>query len=153
MGGEISRIRPDKHWDPPSFLYYGHWVFLASNRPGRGVDHPPPSSAEVKERVQYTSTPRLGLFVACSRVKCTFTFKRDEVTGHWRRLHNEGLRYLYSLPIVRVIKSRRMRWAGHVAHMGKRRGVCRVLWGNLRERDYLEGLGIDGRIILTLIFK
>ena len=46
--------------------------------------------------------------------------KRDEVTGEWRKLHNEELRYLYSLPnTVRVVKSRRMRWAGHVARMGR----------------------------------
>ena len=45
--------------------------------------------------------------------------KRDEVRGEWRKLHNEELRYLYSLlKIVRVVKSRRMRWAGHVARMG-----------------------------------
>ena len=49
--------------------------------------------------------------------------KRDEVTGKWRRLHNEELNDLYSSPnIVRVIKPRRMRWAGHVARMGKERG-------------------------------
>ena len=45
--------------------------------------------------------------------------KRDEVTGEWRKLHNEELSGLYSLPnIVRVVKSRRMRWAGHVARIG-----------------------------------
>jgi len=50
--------------------------------------------------------------------------RRDEVTGEWRRLHNEELNYLYSSPnIVRVIKFRRMRWAGHVARMGEERGV------------------------------
>jgi len=55
---------------------------------------------------------------------------RDEVTGEWRKLHNEELRDLYSLPnIVRVVKSRRMRWAGHVARMGEGRGVHRVLVG------------------------
>ena len=55
---------------------------------------------------------------------------RDEVTGEWRRLHNEELHDLYCSPnIVRVIKSRRMRWAGHVAHMGEERGVYRVLVG------------------------
>jgi hypothetical protein len=56
--------------------------------------------------------------------------KRDEVTGEWRMLHNEELNDLYSLPnIVRVVKSRQMRWAGHVAHMGEDRGVYRVLVG------------------------
>ena len=56
--------------------------------------------------------------------------RRDEVTGEWRRLHNEGLNDLYSLSnIVRVIKSRRMIWAGHVARMGEERVVCRVLVG------------------------
>jgi hypothetical protein len=55
---------------------------------------------------------------------------RDEVTGEWRRLHNEELNDLYSSPnIVRVIKSGRMRWAGHVARMGKRRGAYRILVG------------------------
>ena len=56
--------------------------------------------------------------------------KRDEVTGEWRKLHNEELNDLYSLPnIVRVVESRRMRWAGHVARMGEKRGVYRVLVG------------------------
>jgi len=66
-----------------------------------------------------------------------FGSKRDEVTGEWRKLHNEELRDLYSLiNIVRVVKLRRMRWAGHVARMGEGRGVHRVLWGNLRERSH-----------------
>ena len=56
--------------------------------------------------------------------------KRDEITGEWRKLHNEELSHLYSLPnIVRVVKSRRMRWAGHVTRMGEGRGVHRVLVG------------------------
>jgi len=56
--------------------------------------------------------------------------RRDEVTGEWRRLHNEELNDLYSSPnIVRVIKWRRMRWAGHVARMGEERGVYSVLVG------------------------
>ena len=56
--------------------------------------------------------------------------KMDEVTWEWRKLHNEELVDLYSSPdIVGVIKSRRMRWAGHVARMGERRGVYRVLVG------------------------
>jgi len=56
--------------------------------------------------------------------------KRDEATGEWRKLHNEELNDLYSLPsIVQVVKWRRMRWAGHVARMGEDRGVHRVLVG------------------------
>ena len=59
-----------------------------------------------------------------------FGLNRDEVTGEWRKLHNEELNDLYSLPnIVRVVKSRRMKWAGHVARMGEDRGVHRVLVG------------------------
>jgi hypothetical protein len=54
-------------------------------------------------------------------LRMVFGPKRDEVTGEWRKLHNEELNDLYSLPnIVRVVKSRRMRWAGHVARMGRR---------------------------------
>ena len=52
MGGEIFRTCPDRSWGPPSLLYNGYWVFPAVKRPGRGIDHPPPSNTEVKERVQ-----------------------------------------------------------------------------------------------------
>jgi hypothetical protein len=56
--------------------------------------------------------------------------KKDEVTGEWRKLHNEELSDLYSLPnILRVVKSSRMRWAGHVVCMEEGRGVYRVLVG------------------------
>jgi transcription termination factor 2 len=56
--------------------------------------------------------------------------KRDEVTGDWRKLHNEELHNLYSSPnIIRMIKSRRMRWAGHVARMGETRSANRILVG------------------------
>jgi hypothetical protein len=59
-----------------------------------------------------------------------FGAKRDEITGEWRRIHNEELHGLYSSPsIVRVIKSRIMRWARHVARMGEGRGVYRVMVG------------------------
>jgi hypothetical protein len=57
--------------------------------------------------------------------------KRDEVTGGWRKLHNEELHGLYSSPsIIKVIKARRMRWAGNVAHMGEVRGAYNILVGN-----------------------
>jgi hypothetical protein len=56
--------------------------------------------------------------------------KRDEVTGEWRKLYNEELHDLYSsLSIIRIIKSRRMRWAGHVARMGEKRNAYRLLVG------------------------
>jgi hypothetical protein len=59
-----------------------------------------------------------------------FGSKRDEATGEWRKLHIDELNDLYSLPIIaRVVKSRRMRWVGHVARMGEERGVHRVLVG------------------------
>jgi len=59
-----------------------------------------------------------------------FGSKRDEVTGEWRKLHHEERSDLYCLPnIVRVVKSRRMKWEGHVARMGQGRGVHRVLVG------------------------
>jgi hypothetical protein len=61
---------------------------------------------------------------------------RDEVMGEWRRFHNEKLNDLYSSPnIVRVIKSRRMRWAGHVARMGEEMWACRVLVGETGGKD------------------
>ena len=61
--------------------------------------------------------------------------RRNEVTGEWRRLHNEELNDLYSSPnIVRVIKSRIMRWAGHVARMGEERGMYRILVGKPERR-------------------
>ena len=75
--------------------------------------------------------------------------KRDEVAGEWRKLHNEELGDLYSLPnIVRMVKSRRMRWAGHVARMGEGRSVHRVLVG----KPEGERTDVDGRIILRWIF-
>ena len=62
-----------------------------------------------------------------------FGSRRDEVTEEWRKFHNEELNNLYSSPnIIRVIKSRIMRWAGHVALIGDRSSVFRVLVGNLR---------------------
>jgi hypothetical protein len=65
--------------------------------------------------------------------------KRDEVTGVWRKLHKEELNDLYSTHnIVRVIKWRRMRWAGHVARMVRGEACTGFWWVNLREREPLE---------------
>jgi hypothetical protein len=81
--------------------------------------------------------------------------KRDEVTGEWRKLHDEELRDLYSLPsIIRIIKSRRMRWAGHVARMGEKMNAYRLLTG---KREGKRPLGrpryVGGWIILGLILE
>ena len=87
-------------------------------------------------------------------VPIAFGPRRDEVTGEWRRMHNEELNDLYCSPnILWVIKSRRMRWAGHLARMGEERGVYEVLVGNRRERDHWGNLDVDGSIILGRISR
>ena len=83
-----------------------------------------------------------------------FGLRRDEVTGEWRRLHNDELNDFYFSPnIGRVIKSRGMRWAGHVARMGEERECLGSWWGNRRERDHWGDLGVDGWIILGWISR
>jgi hypothetical protein len=80
--------------------------------------------------------------------------KREEATGEWRVPHNEELHDLYSSPnIIRVMKSRRMRWAGHVARMGEKRGAYRILMGRPEGRHHLGDPGGNGRVILKWIFK
>jgi hypothetical protein len=78
--------------------------------------------------------------------------KRDEVTGEWSKLHNEELHNLYSCPnIIRQVKSRKMRWAGHVARMGEDRNMFRVLIGKLEgkrplgrpRRRWEDGITVD----------
>jgi transcription termination factor 2 len=72
-------------------------------------------------------------------LRSIFGPKRDEVTGEWRRLHNKELYALYSSAnIILVIKSRRLRWAGHVARMEERRGAYRALVGKPEGRRPLE---------------
>jgi hypothetical protein len=68
-----------------------------------------------------------------------FGLKGEEVMGGWRKLHNEELRDLYSSPsIIRMIKLRRMRWAGHVARMGEKRNTYRLLVGKPEGRTLLD---------------
>jgi hypothetical protein len=67
--------------------------------------------------------------------------RRDEVTGDWKKLHNEELHNFYSSPnIIRMIKSRRIRWAGHVARMGETRNAYRILVGKREGRRPLGRL-------------
>jgi len=88
---------------------------------------------------------------------CTGRLYRQEIllviiSVEWRKLHNEDLRGLYSLPnIVRLVKSRRMRWEGHVARMVEGRGVHRVLVGKPEGKRPLGDPDLDGRIILSWI--
>ena len=80
--------------------------------------------------------------------------QRDEVTGVWRKLHNEERNVLYySLNIVRVIKWKRIRWKGHVARMGRGELYTEFWWGNLMERDHLQEADIDWGIILRWILR
>jgi hypothetical protein len=77
---------------------------------------------------------------------------RDKVTGEWKRLLYKELYALYSSPnIIRVIKSRRLIWVGHVARIGENRGAYRVLVGKPEGWNHLEDPGVDGRIILKWI--
>jgi len=65
----------------------------------------------------------------------------------------EKMYYRITFCLIRVIKSRRMRWAGHVARMGRGKAYTGVWWGNLKKRDHLGDPGVDGRIILGWIFR
>jgi len=96
---------------------------------------------------------RLGVFE--NRVlRRIFGSKRDEVTGEWRKLHDEELNDLYCAPnTFGVVKSKRMRWAGHIARRGSWEAYIGIWWGNLRERDNLGDPGVDVKRILKWIFR
>jgi hypothetical protein len=99
---------------------------------------------------------KIGRFILFVYIMVYLGPKRDEVTGEWRKLHNGELHNLYSSPdIIRQIKSRRMRWVGHVACMGEGRNVYRVLVGKPEgkralgrpRRRWEEGIKMDFREI------
>jgi hypothetical protein len=76
------------------------------------------------------------------------------VTGDWRKLNNEELHNLYSSPsIIRMIRSRRMKWAGHVARMGERRNAYRIMVGKPEGRDHWEDQDVGGWTILKWILR
>jgi hypothetical protein len=84
-------------------------------------------------------------------LRIIFVAKTDELTGEWGKLHNEELNYFYPSPtIVRVLRSRRMRWAGHVERMWERKGV---LVGKPDGKNHLGDAGVDKRILLRWIFR
>jgi hypothetical protein len=83
-----------------------------------------------------------------------FGHKKDEVTGEWRKLHNGELHNLFSSPdIIRQIKPRTMRWAGHVACMGEGKKLYRGLVRSPKETDNMKDRGIDGSIGLEWILQ
>jgi hypothetical protein len=85
-------------------------------------------------------------------LRTIFRLKGEEVARDWRRLHNEELHNLYASPyIIMVIKSRRMRWKGHVARMGDITNAYNIVIGILKGRDHLDNITVDGRIILERI--
>jgi hypothetical protein len=99
------------------------------------------------------------IFVACFLFRGLFIDaisgpKRDGVTGGWRKLHNEELHNLYSSPSInRIIKSRRMRWAGHVARMGQKRSMYGLLVGKPEGKYHQEDQDVKGRVILRWILE
>jgi hypothetical protein len=151
-------------------LFHGHEAFFPwVKQPELEVNNSSASSTEFMNECSYTILPvlygcetwsltlreeyRLRVFEN-RMLRKIFGPKRGEVTEELRKFHKEEIHDLYSSSnIVRVIKSRRMRWAGHVARMGRREACIEFWWGNLKERDHWRDPGVDGRIILRWIFR
>jgi len=90
VGGKIFRTRPDRSCGPPSLLYNEYRVsFPGVRRPGRGVGHPPISSAEIKKGVELYLHSRLCAFIACSRLNCRLQLKCDDTVTHRRGSEGE----------------------------------------------------------------
>ena len=111
---------------------------------------PADSSPRVKQPEREAKDPPPWSLQGEYRNNLSFYHQRNE----WRKLHNKERNDLcFSQNIVWVIKSRRMRWVGNVARMGRGDVYTGFWWGNLRERDHLEYPGVDWRIILRWIFS
>jgi hypothetical protein len=96
---------------------------------------------------------RLGAFEK-KVVMIIFGPKRDEVAAGWRRLQNEELSNLYaSQNIITVIKSSKLRWAGHVVYMGQKRNKYKLLVWKSKGKKYSQDLDVDGRIILGWVLE
>jgi hypothetical protein len=88
-----------------------------------------------------------------NRVLRIFEPKREEVSGGWGRLHNQLHNLCTSPNTVWMFKKRRVRWVGHVAHLGEMRNAYKILSDSLKGRDHLEDLGMDGKIIFEWILE
>jgi ribosomal protein L32 len=105
--------------------------------------------SHVYSSLTFRKKHRLAVFL-----RSIFGLKRDEVTGEWRRTHNVELYYRYCSPnIIRVIKSRRMRWAGHGERMEERKDAYRRLVGKPEGKRTLGRLNVDRSITLKLILQ
>jgi hypothetical protein len=104
------------------------------------VPYPEPGSIQsLPSRSISPTSILIFLIIVPTEQRRIFGPKKDDVTGDWRKLHNEELHNLYSSPnIMRMIKSRRMRWAGHVARMGATRNTYRILVGKPEEKRPLQ---------------
>jgi hypothetical protein len=104
------------------------------------------------QKLTYGLDGNIYIFFENRVLRRLFEPKRDEVTGGWRELHNEELHNLYSSPsIIRMIKSRRLRWAGHVALMGEKTNAYRILMGKSEGKRPLGRPDVDRWTILKWI--